>query len=856
VSSSPLVVKNDPTLLFANAGMNQFKNIFLGLEKPEFTSAVTAQKCLRAGGKHNDIEEVGHTPRHHTYFEMLGNFSFGRYFKEEAIVYAWDFITKELQLPKDKLRVSVFETDSVSSELWHKVAGIPPSQQMHLGEADNFWSMGPTGPCGPCTEIFYDLGDDVPANDRLLEIWNLVFMTSNRLGSGELEPLQRPCVDTGMGLERIASVVQGVSSNYETDAFVPLLAAAGEYFPTLSPPQRNMLVDHVRSVALLLAEGVLPSAEGAGYVLRKLIRRASAAVAVADWKTQRTEKGVHHSPMRTSALSPLIPAVVATLPQLEEHASILHNLIEAEESSFLRIVEGTLPELLHSLDQHRPITVATAWQLSTSRGLPLDIIASLMRSYGQELDMSAVETLREEHALISSSGRLSSSHGSVGAADANANAHASSEHPNHPEHEGEKMLFRRDVMELSTRALGAISPRQLVLPESVLYPGGGGQAPDGGTLTLQLPLPGSRGPTWSTTAIGGTHALTLAESIPPLFLSQLDVCTVYLEVDLSQRQRTSAHHSATHLLHAALRHILGPSAVQAGSEVTANRLRFDFLWSAALSPQQLEAIEQHVNAMALANAPVLVEEMSSLEEVKATGALSLFSEALPVGSIRVVRMDVSLETCMGTHVPSLEACWPFVLLSESSSAAGVRRIEAVAGKSAVAHLQEGHLRLQEAAGALQCSDDQVLISLQQLKQRLQDVRSEKQQLTQCLAQQEVKATRLQPLMEENDGTYHLLHLSPALATVSGASRKELLQLILQLVKKDYPQVVLVCGRDIVVQNSHKSLVPSAKDLLARVLRAQGGGKGGGSLTYAAGQLAESDWNPTLFPLTLMQKTAK
>jgi len=294
--------------------------------------------------------------------------------------------------------------------------------------------------------------------------------------------------------------------------------------------------------------------------------------------------------------------------------------------------------------------------------------------------------------------------------------------------------------------------------------------------------------------------------------------------------------------------------VQAGSEVTANRLRFDFLWSAALSPQQLEAIEQHVNAMALTNAPVLVEEMSSLEEVKATGALSLFSEALPVGSIRVVRMDVSLETCMGTHVPSLEACWPFVLLSESSSAAGVRRIEAVAGKSAVAHLQEGHLRLQEAAGALQCSDDQVLISLQQLKQRLQDVRSEKQQLTQCLAQQEVKATRLQPLMEENDGTYHLLHLSPALATVSGASRKELLQLILQLVKKDYPQVVLVCGRDIVVQNSHKSLVPSAKDLLTRVLEAQGGGKGGGSHTYAAGQLAESDWNPTLFPLTLMQET--
>ena len=672
VSSSPLVPNNDPTLLFTNAGMVQFKDVFLGHEKRSYNRAVTAQRCVRAGGKHNDLDNVGYTARHHTFFEMLGNFSFGDYFKREAIQHAWTLLTEGYGLSPEKLWVTVYEEDDEAADIWLNEIGVPQERFARIGASDNFWSMGDTGPCGPCSEIFYDHGPEVAGGppgtpeadgDRYVEIWNLVFMQFNRDAGGIDTPLPRPSVDTGMGLERLAAVLQGVHSNYETDLFVALIKAAGEVTgcKDLNQTSLRVIADHIRSSAFLITDGVLPSNEGRGYVLRRIIRRAIRH----GYQVGATEPFMH------KLVAPLIAEMGEACPELVEAEARVQEALALEGERFAQTLVQGIRILEHELEDlsGKIIPGDLAFRLYDTFGFPADLTADYARERGLSVDMPGFEQAMEaqrERARAASQFQMD---GIVSVAIDERTQFTGYESLNG----GSKILALVsndiEVDFLATDAEGLI-----VLDETPFYAESGGQVGDLGRIS------------WSGGEFQVTDVRYLAHKVIAHFgrvvsgapkLGDSAECVV----DSINRSATAANHSATHLLHSALREVLGDHVQQKGSMVNAEHLRFDFSHGEAVSSADIDKIEGIVNHQIRINSDVNTRVMN-IDDAREEGAAALFGERYE-DDVRVVGMgEFSLELCGGTHVSRTGDIGAFRLIAESGIAAGVRRLEALTGEAA------------------------------------------------------------------------------------------------------------------------------------------------------------------------------
>ena len=721
VPSSSLVPADDPTLLFTNAGMVQFKRTFLGQEHREYSRAATCQKCVRAGGKHNDLEQVGHTKRHHTFFEMLGNFSFGDYFKRDAIRYAWEFVTSEryLGISPDRLRVTVHHSDTEARGLWREISGLPDHRIYGLGDKDNFWQMGDTGPCGPCTEIYVDLewapgrsgagaqgdGDIVPQHDfealaeagRFLEIWNLVFMQYDRSADGTLTPLPKPSVDTGAGLERIAAVMQGEDDNFHTDVFLPLIDRVGELVGRAydrSADERasyRVLADHARAVSFLLADGVYPSNEGRGYVLRRILRRAVRHA----WLLGRREP----------TLAPLTDVVVRQMgdiyPELRAKVGYLHEVTETEERRFLETIEGGLRRLEEIFATgSRTIGGEEAFRLYDTFGFPIDLTQIIAGERGVEVDLPGFERALDAQRGRSRDARTAGRRTGVAPA-----VHTAKPGAWRSVKRGKQRFVGYDATEADTDVLAfrQEGPRvELVLKENPFYAESGGQVSDVGAL---------RGEGWGLqvdsvrkdpkgTVIGG--------SAPEGF----DPAPVHAAVDAPRRRDIERNHSATHLVHHVLRKHLGTHVRQQGSLVDPERLRFDFSHHGPIDVGTLQAIEDDVNQMVLANDPVTTRQMP-YPDALALGAMAFFSEKYG-DVVRVVQMGPSIELCGGTHVRSTGQVGPFRFTGQTGVAAGVRRIEAVTGTGALRAVRELERRLAQVAEALKAQPEHLVRRVEQL----------------------------------------------------------------------------------------------------------------------------------------------
>lgn len=718
--SSSLVPSDDPTLLFTNAGMVQFKRVFLGQEKVGFKRATTSQKCVRAGGKHNDLEEVGKTARHHTFFEMLGNFSFGDYFKRDAVRYAWELMTDVYGLDPDRLYATVHHSDDEAAELWATEVGLDPSRIFRLGDKDNFWQMADTGPCGPCSELHYDLRPKVPskqtteefvaAGDRgdIVELWNLVFMQFDRDAQGELHPLPAPCVDTGAGLERIAAVMQGKDSNYHTDLFVPLLERVAEVVgrPYDASAEESVsyrvLADHARAVAFLLADGVFPSNEGRGYVLRRILRRA-----------------VRHAwllGLRRPALVEVVDEVVRAMgdayPQLGQRREHLLQTTRGEEERFLATIEGGMSrfdELAPDDGSGGTIPGEEAFRLYDTFGFPLDLTQLMAEERGFEVDVDGFEEALEGQRARSRADRAASGI----AMDEGADAVGWTELSDHDQVfvgyratrvETEALAYRRDGETLG-----------LVLRENPFYVESGGQISDRGEV---------RGYGWTLRVadvrkVGGRTALfgPVEGSFPDTPETPL---VAEGEVPAAVRHDTERNHTATHLLHAALRSVLGEHVVQRGSLVAPDRLRFDFAHTAPMTAQERERVEGLVNEAVWQDHPVETGQRSYDEAVEA-GAMALFGEKYG-DVVRVVHIpEISMELCGGTHVRRTGEIGLFRLVSESGVAAGVRRVEALTGPGAFRYLKDQEARLEGAARTLKTQPDNLIHRAEQLLQEKADL---------------------------------------------------------------------------------------------------------------------------------------
>jgi alanyl-tRNA synthetase len=725
VESSPLVPANDPTLLFTNAGMVQFKDVFLGREKRPYHRAVTSQRCVRAGGKHNDLENVGYTARHHTFFEMLGNFSFGDYFKRDAIRYAWEFLTRDLGLPEDRLWVTVFHDDDQAADIWLKEIGVQPSRFSRLGESSNFWSMGDTGPCGPCSEIFYDHGPEVwggpPGSpdedgDRYIEIWNLVFMQYNRDAAGTLTPLPKPSVDTGMGLERLAAVLQGVHSNYDTDLFRHLIGAAAKATDTtdLESKSLRVIADHIRSCAFLIADGVMPSNEGRGYVLRRIIRRA-------------IRHGYHlgqREPFFYSLVDALGDVMGEAYPALVAAGEQVKRVLRLEEERFAETLEQGMRILDEAIDglAGKEIPGRTVFKLYDTYGFPADLTADIARERGLGLDMAGFE--REMEAQRER---------------ARAASHFAADEPVQVGLEGETDFtgYERVVDEATVIALFAggnsvdrLGPGEAglaVLDRTPFYAESGGQVGDKGLLLSKDN--GGRFRVEDTRKQGGA----VIGHVGRVEAGELHVGDlVEARVDADARRATALNHSATHLMHAALRRVLGTHVQQKGSLVAPDRLRFDFTHFEPVTREQIREIERIVNAQVRENDMVETRIMS-LDDAKASGAMALFGEKYGE-RVRVLRMgDFSTELCGGTHVRAVGDIGFFKIVAEGGVAAGVRRIEAVTGANAVAWVEREDERLQNLAASLKAGRDDVEDKVAQLIERSRRLEKELEQLKAKLA---------------------------------------------------------------------------------------------------------------------------
>ncbi|BEC98027.1 alanine--tRNA ligase [Escherichia coli] len=734
VASSSLVPHNDPTLLFTNAGMNQFKDVFLGLDKRNYSRATTSQRCVRAGGKHNDLENVGYTARHHTFFEMLGNFSFGDYFKHDAIQFAWELLTSEkwFALPKERLWVTVYESDDEAYEIWEKEVGIPRERIIRIGDnkgapyaSDNFWQMGDTGPCGPCTEIFYDHGDHIwggpPGSpeedgDRYIEIWNIVFMQFNRQADGTMEPLPKPSVDTGMGLERIAAVLQHVNSNYDIDLFRTLIQAVAKVTGAtdLSNKSLRVIADHIRSCAFLIADGVMPSNENRGYVLRRIIRRA-----------------VRHGNMLGAKetffyklVGPLIDVMGSAGEDLKRQQAQVEQVLKTEEEQFARTLERGLALLDEELAKLSGDTLdgETAFRLYDTYGFPVDLTADVCRERNIKVDEAGFEAAMEEQ-------RRRAREASGFGADYNAmiRVDSASEFKGYDHLELNGKVTALFVDGKAVDAINAGQEAVVVLDQTPFYAESGGQVGDKGEL---------KGANFSF-AVEDTQKYGQAIGhIGKLAAGSLKVDdAVQADVDEARRARIRLNHSATHLMHAALRQVLGTHVSQKGSLVNDKVLRFDFSHNEAMKPEEIRAVEDLVNAQIRRNLPIETNIMD-LEAAKAKGAMALFGEKYDE-RVRVLSMgDFSTELCGGTHASRTGDIGLFRIISESGTAAGVRRIEAVTGEGAITTVHADSDRLSEVAHLLKGDSNNLADKVRSVLERTRQLEKELQQLKEQAAAQE------------------------------------------------------------------------------------------------------------------------
>ena len=730
VASSPLVPINDSTLLFTNAGMVQFKDVFTGREHRPYHRAVTAQRCVRAGGKHNDLENVGYTARHHTFFEMLGNFSFGDYFKKDAIHFAWEFLTNVLKLPPDRLWVTVYQTDDEAYQVWADEIRVPKERIARIGdkpggkayESDNFWAMGDTGPCGPCSEIFYDHGPGIPGGppgspdedgDRYIEIWNLVFMQYDRDASGHLTPLPKPSVDTGMGLERLAAVMQGVHSNYEIDLFQHLIQAAATATGTsdLQASSLRVIADHIRATAFLITDGVRPSNEGRGYVLRRIMRRAIRH----GYKLGATDHFFH------TLVAPLVAEMGEAYPELIAAADQVTRVIQQEEERFAETLSHGMKLLEEDIAQLSGTVLPgeTVFKLYDTYGFPVDLTADIARERGLQVDDAGFE---REMAAQRERARAHSQFGQRQTADLGVTGSTEFHGYDRLEEEVSVQALFRDGQ--AVEQLNAGDEGVVVLDHSPFYAESGGQVGDSGWLRAD----GLEFTVHDTQKQGGAFL-----HIGSLQQGQLQRgTTVLAQVDLGQRQETALNHSATHLLHAALRQVLGPHVTQKGSRVDSQRLRFDFAHSEPVSPEQLETVERLVNAQIRGNVAVETTIMAP-EEAIAAGAMALFGEKYG-DRVRVLRMgDFSTELCGGTHADRVGDIGLFKIVSEGGVAAGVRRIEAVTGEHALDYVAALQERARQVAQLVKGDRDNFPDKVRQLVERTRQLEKEIEQAKARLA---------------------------------------------------------------------------------------------------------------------------
>ncbi len=712
VASSSIVPKDDPSLLFTNAGMVQFKRVFVGQEKRDYSRATTCQKCFRASGKHNDLENVGRTPRHHTFFEMLGNFSFGDYFKKEAVTYGWELLTQDFGLDPDKLWVSVHESDDEAARLWQSEVGLPPERIVRLGDEENFWAMGDTGPCGPCSEIHIDQGPEVGCGrpqcavgcdcDRYLELWNLVFMQYERDASGEMTPLPAPSIDTGMGLERIAAVVQGKLSNYESDLFMPIIQSACQVAEVefMQDPEIDVslrvIADHARACTFLIADGILPSNEGRGYVLRRILRRAA----------RHGRKLGLERPFLHLVAGTVMDQMQEAYPQLKDSRAFVDKVIQAEEERFGETLDTGLKILSEAVAEAKArgdgvLAGEVAFKLYDTYGFPLDLTMTIVEEEGLAVDQAGFEQAMEGQKSRSRAAWKGSGEEELPPALARLSSQGFA--TEFTGYRGLDTLSRVELLLVEGQEVEQVEAGQraeLVTPQTPFYGQAGGQAGDTGWIKSPG---GGRARVVDTQKPGGSiivHQVEVTEGV----IKKGDA--VSLLVDGDTRRATAANHTATHLLHAALRRVLGEHVKQAGSLVTAERLRFDFSHFQALTPQELREVERMVNQGIRANIE-LCTTVTDMDQALASGAMALFEERYGE-KVRLVEIPgLSKELCGGTHTERTGDIGLFKIVSESSVAAGVRRVEALTGARALEAVQQAEERLLRAAQALKTSPDQV-----------------------------------------------------------------------------------------------------------------------------------------------------
>jgi alanyl-tRNA synthetase len=832
VPSSPLVPGNDPTLLFTNAGMVQFKDVFLGAEKRSYTRAVSSQRCVRAGGKHNDLDQVGYTARHHTFFEMLGNFSFGDYFKRDAILYAWELLTRVWQIPAERLLVTIYHTDDEAFELWNKEVGLPPERIIRIGDnkgapyaSDNFWQMADTGPCGPCTEIFYDHGAHIAGGppgspdedgDRFIEIWNNVFMQYDRQPDGTLVPLPAPCVDTGMGLERLSAVLQHVHSNYEIDLFQHLIRAAGEFTgeKDLESKSLRVIADHIRACSFLIVDGVLPSNEGRGYVLRRIIRRALR------YGWMLGVRGAFFHKM----VAPLIEVMGEAYPELVAKRATVEAALKGEEERFAETLDSGM-KIFDDVAARSKGTIpgADAFRLYDTYGFPVDLTGDIARERGLTVDMAgfeaAMDQQREQARAASKFG------GSVGLPADLVAALKPTEFLGYEALEADALHVRALVRDgKPVQRLGAGERGIVILDATPFYAESGGQVGDRGWL---LDSNDDRFEVEDTLKLSGVfHA-----HVGTLTAGELKVgSTVSARVDGERRAAVVINHSATHLLHAALRQVLGEHVTQKGSLVAPDRLRFDFSHFQPIAPAQLAQIETLVNAEIRRNAEAEVHHMG-MKEALEFGAMALFGEKYGE-RVRVLKMGgFSTELCGGTHVSHTGDIGLFKIVSEGGVAAGVRRIEAVTGQGALDYIAEEERRLETVAHLLGGSANDVVDKLKQLFERQKKLERELESLK---AKAAAGATAdLADQARDIDG------IKVIAARLDGLDAKALRDSVDQLKQKFGDAVILLAsatdGKASLVAGVQGSALKRVKagELVAHVA-GRIGGKGGGRPDMAQG----------------------
>ncbi|HEK0908368.1 alanine--tRNA ligase [Pseudomonas machongensis] len=830
VASSSLIPNNDPTLLFTNAGMNQFKDCFLGAEKRAYTRAVSSQKCVRAGGKHNDLENVGYTARHHTFFEMLGNFSFGDYFKRDAITFAWTFLTSDkwLNLPKEKLWVTVYASDDEAYDIWTKEVGVPAERMVRIGDnkgapyaSDNFWTMGDTGPCGPCTEIFYDHGADIwggpPGSpeedgDRYIEIWNNVFMQFNRTADGVLHPLPAPSVDTGMGLERISAVMQHVHSNYEIDLFQSLLDAAAQAIGCRNEAQSSLKVvaDHIRSCGFLIADGVLPSNEGRGYVLRRIIRRAC---------RHGNKLGAKGSFFH-KVVAALVSEMGEAFPELKSQQAHIERVLKTEEEQFAKTLEQGLRILEQDLAQLQGTVVPgdVVFKLYDTYGFPMDLTADIARERELTIDEAGFEReMDAQRERARSASAFGMDYNSL------VKVNTATDFLGYSSTEGQGKIIALYKDGQSVDQLGEGEEGVVVLDRTPFYAESGGQVGDSGYLQAGA----ARFDVRDTTKTGGAflhHGVVASGAL-------LIGAPVEARVDADVQHATSLNHSATHLLHAALREVLGEHVQQKGSLVDSQRLRFDFSHFEAVTPAQIKALEDIVNREVRKNSAVETVE-TDIETAKRKGAMALFGEKYG-DTVRVLSMggDFSVELCGGIHAKRTGDISLFKIISEGGVASGVRRIEAITGAAALAYLNAAEEQVKEAAQLVKGNRDNLIDKLSAVLERNRQLEKQLEQLQAKAAS--AAGDDLSSAAVEVKGAKVLA------ARLDGQDGKALLALVDQLKNKLGHAVILLGseheGKVVLVAGVTKDLSSQLKagDLMKQAAAAVGG-KGGGRPDMAQG----------------------